>query len=237
MSKWSAVVGGMLAVAAGVGPATASIMIVSSDAASLKPGMELDDGAQIEIPAGAKVRILLPSGKTQLLSGPSTGKVADLVKGEPLAEGVWNKAKEFLATGGVDQSKQGATRSMTPGGNARFSWSVIAPTAAGDICIEQGASVVLSRASAAKASEADVVATSTSTRAKVAWAVGANDTPWPAQLPPKAGEVYDVVSLDAPRRQLRIHLLDKAATDDANALKAMVEKGCKDQLRLWVRQK
>jgi hypothetical protein len=218
-------------------PAKAAIMIVSSDAAELKAGVELADSAAIDIPSGAKVRIMLPSGKTKLLTGPMKGTVADLVKGEPLAEGVWNKAKEFLQTGGVDQGQKGATRSVFGGGNAKFSWSVIAPATTGDVCIEQGASLTLARAFTSTATEAEIIDGATNARARVAWAAGAAEAPWPAALAPKVGTVYEVIPREGQRRQIRLRFIDKAMTDDENALLALIEQGCRDQVRLWIRQK
>ena len=98
--------------------------------------MQLADSAKLEIPAGAKVRVLLPSGATLSINGPASRLVKDVTKGEPIVETVWAKAKELLETGGVDQSRPGATR----GGNAvppveaiPLSWTVIAAAASGNV--------------------------------------------------------------------------------------------------------
>src|SRR5262249_24889488 len=99
-----------IALGLSVTAAQAEVMVVSSDIATLKPGMEMADTGGIDVPAGKIVRLMLPSGKTATLTGPTKVTVAELVRGEAPSPSVVQKVKDFLATGGVDQSRPGATR-------------------------------------------------------------------------------------------------------------------------------
>jgi hypothetical protein len=216
--------------------ARAEIMIVSSDAAALKAGTEIADNASIDIPAGATVRIMLPSGKTQTLSGPTVVSVADLMKGEPPSASILQKAKEFLATGGADQSRPGATRGAR-GSKARgqqFSWTVIPPDASGTICVERGAKLLLARSATSKAGEVTVIDTAANARGTSLWAIGAVEAQWPTEVEPKSGTTYQVTVFGEQVRQLKLSLVDKAMTDDANALKTLIEANCKAQVSAWL---
>lgn len=223
-----------------VQPVTADILIMSSDAPALKPGMQLADSAKLEVPAGAKVRVMLPTGATLQINGPASRQVKDITKGEPLVESVWAKAKELVTTGGVDQSRPGATRgapgsaTSSAAGSGEFSWTVIPAAANGTVCVERGAKLAIARPLQAKVTEVTIIDTAANARARIAWAEGAGTAGWPDALAPKAETVYQLVATAAPVRQLKLQLIDKALTGEDKALRALLDNGCQAQARAYL---
>ena len=222
------------------GGASADVLIVSSDAPALKPGQQVGDADRIEVPAGAKVRVLLPSGKTQLISGPASGTVKDIAKGGPMVEGVWAKAKDLLATGGADASRPGAVRGapagggLLEGGRADFAWNVVPTAVSGSVCVERGARLALARAGADKAATAMLIDTSANARSAVSWPAQSALADWPAELAPRHDAVYQLTAGSARPVMITLRLLDRAQTQDDSALAALLEGGCRAQARAWL---
>ncbi len=220
------------------GPTAADILVVSSSAPGLRPGMQIADSAQIEVPAGAKVRVLLPSGATLSLNGPTTRLVKDVTKGEPIVESVWAKAKELLVTGGVDQSRPGATRGITAAGpvdTPPFSWNVIGAASTGNVCVERGARLVLVRPANSKADEITLIDTSNSARAQIVWPEGSAQVDWPATLTPNAATTYQLVAKGQASRQIRLRLLGKEEMSETAALATLLANDCRQQARAWAK--
>lgn len=223
------------------GPAIADILIVSSNAPELKPGMQIADSARLEVPSGTKVRVLLPSGATLAINGPASRAVKDVTKGEPLVESVWAKAKELLATGGVDQSRPGATRGAAAGGPGEtpgisgpgFAWNVVAAAANGAVCVERGAPLKVARPDGGRISEITLIDTAGNARAKLAWPEGATQADWPANMSPRADTVYQVITTGQPVRSLRLRLIEKSDTGDERTLRTLIDTDCRQQARAW----
>lgn len=226
----------VLAAIAVVSGAAADILIVSSTTPELKPGMQLADSAKLDVPAGTKVRVLLPSGATLQINGASSRLVKEITKGEPLVESVWAKAKELLATGGVDQSRTGAVRSFTPPPPAvqGFSWTLVGTNASGNVCVERGAALSVERP-ASRAADITIIDTARNTRAVVGFAGDAMKADWPAALPPGAETTYQIVAANSGVRQIKLRLIDKAGTSDATALRTLLENDCRTQARAWAK--
>lgn len=213
----------------------ADVLVVSSDVATLKPGQQIGAADRIELPAGAKVRVLLPSGKTQLITGPANGAVGDIAKGGPTVEGVWAKAKDFLATGGADASRPGATRSLTAGGPAPvFAWNVVQAGATGDVCVEYGARLRLARAAAGAAAEAALLDAASNTKFPVSWPANDVLADWPAALVPRPDAVYQVITPTARPSSFTLRVVEKSQTDEDSTLSALLTKGCRSQARAWL---
>ena len=58
----------LLALSAMVAPSRADLLILDSTAPLLKSGTSLPEVATIEVPAGAKVTVMLPNGRTETKS-------------------------------------------------------------------------------------------------------------------------------------------------------------------------
>lgn len=216
-------------------PVAADILIVSSNTPGLQPGMQLADSAQLDVPAGAKVRLLLPSGATLSVYGPASRPVKDVTKGEPIVESVWAKAKEMLATGGVDQSRPGATRSIvvTPPPTPTAVWNIISASAKGNVCVEKGARLTLVRpAGSGGQREAMLVDTSSKASAAIVWPDKATQAEWPTALPPGAASTYQITSAGAAMREIRLRFLNKSELGDTTALRALLQNDCQQQARI-----
>ncbi len=70
-------------------PLHADVLVISSNAPDLKPGMQLADSQQIEVPAGASIRVMLPSGATLQIKGATTRQVKEITKGDAKHDGWW----------------------------------------------------------------------------------------------------------------------------------------------------
>jgi hypothetical protein len=220
--------------------AQSDVLVVSSTLVELKPGTQIADSTQLDIPAGAKIRVLLPSGATLTLNGPTRRSVKDITKGEPVTERVWTKAKDLLATGGVDQSRPGATRGIVraekgPASNPGFAWNVIDGAANGTVCVERGARLVIERPPGGPIGEITLIDTAANARARIAWPDAAAKVDWPAELSPNSATTYQLVAAGQPVRQLKLRLIDKALTVEEVTLRTLLENDCGQQARAWAR--
>jgi hypothetical protein len=218
--------------------ARSDVLIVSSSMAELKPGMQIADSTRLEVPAGAKVRVLLPSGATLTVNGPASRAVKEITKGEPVLESVWAKAKELLVTGGVDQSRPGAVRGISPVApgpveGPGFAWNVIGGAANGTVCVERGARLVLERPPGGRVNEVTLIDTAANARAKIAWSEGTARAEWPAEISPNAETTYQIVAAGQPLRQVKLRPIDKALTAEASAFRALLDNDCHQQARVW----
>jgi hypothetical protein len=223
---------------ASASPVSAQIYVMESTAAAIRVGSALDVGATISIPAGSHIRAVLPSGKTQTIKGPYAGTVADLVKGQPINEGVTAWIKNILKTGGATETTTGATRSISrPAEKLRtaFSWSTI-PVADGTVCVEKGAKLRLVRLASSKVERVTVLDAGNGQQAEAQWEADSDATEWPSGVTPRADATYSLLVADRPSRQITLRVLDRLPTED-DVLAELNRLGCKDQFEAWVRGK
>ena len=219
-------------------PALANIYILESTAAGVRAGVELAPGDRLAIPAGAWVRAVLPSGKTQTIKGPYDGDVAGLGQGQPANEGILSWIREILRTGGATEATAGATRSIspTPRTRPRFSWSEVPVGADGNVCIAKGAKLALLRTTTGRAEKVTVVDAAQGRRAETEWAAGSDVAPWPADIAPRAGAVYDLFIQDRARRHITLNELERLP-EESEVLTELHRLGCKQQFDAFVRSK
>lgn len=205
-------------------PLHADVLVISSNTPDLKPGMQLADSQQIEVPAGASIRVMLPSGATLQIKGATTRQVKEITKGEPIVEAVWSKAKELFATGGVDQSRVGATRSFKAVTKpAPFVWNVLLAGSSGNFCILKGEAIALERP--AGVSEVTVTDPAGGKQARIAFAGDAKQASWPADVQPAHDGVYQIIT-GAGSRQIRLRLIENSAASDDRAIAALIANDC-----------
>lgn len=215
-------------------PLRADVLVISSSAPDLKPGMQLADTQQIDIPAGASVRVMLPSGATLQIKGATTRAVKEITKGEPIVEAVWSKAKELFATGGVDQSRVGATRSFRPPPKASpFTWNLVAAGASGTLCIRKGEPVMLERP--VGVGELTVTDTGSGSQAKVAFPGDAKQASWPSDLQATHDHLFRLASATG-MRQIRLRLIDHSNSTEDSALRTLIANDCLTQAKAWAKE-
>lgn len=227
--------------------ASADVIIIGSSMPGLKAGTVLGDGNTIDLPAGQRVRVMLPSGRTQAFNGPMQVKVSSLAGvGEAADQGLWNDVKR-LATQQKKpiESSVGAARSVAPqkprshhkqervvARNSAFSWRRVPVEAEGSVCIEKGAKLELRRGRAGRMQDVSVAEMESGKRAKAEFATGAVSVSWPDGLEAKAG-AYFVGLSGAPIRQVTLVPLSRLPPTD-DTLRVLHANGCRDQMKAWI---
>jgi hypothetical protein len=222
-----------------VGPtsARADIYVIESTASGVSVGVRLAMDDTVAIPAGAYIRAVLPSGKTQTIRGPYNGKVADLAKGVAQNEGVMAWVRNMMKTGGSTETTTGATRSVSAPARPRgFSLVEVPSTVDGDICLLKGGKVLLTRLSATRVDRVSVVDLASGERAEVVWEAGSQTAAWPAALALRPDGAYQLFLQDRPKRQITARVLDKQPSDD-DVLTELHRLGCKHQFDAWLRER
>lgn len=162
----------------GTAQAQGQVYVLESTATSVKVGTSYAMSDRITVPAGASVRVVTPSGKTQMIKGPYSGVAADLAKGQKTNDGVVAWIKTLMQTGGSHEKTPGATRSArAPEQPVAFSWTAIPVTANSTICVEKGAKLQLRRASSPNADRVTVVDLVTTERGEATFAAGSDTVP------------------------------------------------------------
>lgn len=226
---------------AGSGSAQAQgqIYVLESTAPNVKAGSAFAMDDRVTVPAGASVRVVTPSGKTQTIKGPYSGKAADLTAGQKANDGVIAWIKNLVQTGGSHEKTPGATRSMrAPETPAGFSWTAVPTTTDSTICVEKGARLQLRRTSSQLAADRiTVVDLTTAARADVEFAAGSTTAPWPAGVTPRDDGAYTLLAPEnRPRRQVTLRVLDRLPGDD-DILAELAARECKHQFDAWVKEK
>jgi len=221
----------------GVTAARADIYVIESSVASVAVGTHLAMDDKLSIPSGGQIRAVLPTGKTQTIRGPFEGKVSDLAKGAQ-NEGVWGWMKTMLKTGGSTEITTGATRSVSrEAGKPRpFSWMEVPTAVNGDICVQKGAKVSVTRTSTTRIDRATLVDVASGERAEVVFEAGSQTTDWPASLKLRDGAAYQLFQQDRPKRDVTVRIIDKLPDED-DLLAELQTRGCKHQFDAWLRDK
>ena len=222
----------------GTAQAQGQVYVLESTAASVKVGTAYGMGDRITIPAGASVRVMMPSGKTQMIKGPYSEVAADLAKGQKANDGVVAWIKTLIQTGGSQEKTPGATRSArAPEAPVAFSWTAIPVTANSTICVEKGAKLQLRRAPSPNEDRVTVVDLVTTERGEATFAAGSETAPWPAGVTPKPDGDYAILAPEnRPRRQLTLRVLDRLPGED-DILSELAARECKYQFDAWVKEK
>jgi hypothetical protein len=219
-------------------PVKAQAVVLESSAATIKAGDRLGHTDTLTLPAGSRIRVVLPSGKTRTVSGPYSGTLADLEKGQGQNEGVMAWLRSILQTGGATEATPGATRSIRPPPRIRtaFSWSAIPVVEEGSVCIEKGAKIQLVRPPSSRADRVTVIDATSSERGEAQWESGSETAPWPANLAAIPDRTYHILMTDRPRRQITLRVVDRLPAD-ADVLTELHRLGCRQQFEAWVREK
>ena len=227
-----------LAAGMGVLAAHAQVYVLESTADTVKAGTAFKAGDRIAIPAGASIRAVMPSGKTQTIKGPYSGPVEDLAKGQPANESVVAWLKNLLQTGGSTERTPGVTRSMQAAtAPAPFSWTAVPATVDSTICVEKSAKLQLRRSASQRAERFIVLNQATSERGDAEFAAGSDTAAWPASVSVRADATYALLGTDSqPRKQVTLRVLDSLPGED-DILAALATRECRYQFDAWVRDK
>lgn len=243
----------VMVAAAAYAPARADVIVVSSNAASIKAGSVLGNDKTIDVPSGARVRVMMPSGRTHELKGPAKVMVADLGKGEAINESLWNDVKRLVANQKqATESTIGAVRSMAPKSSGEgasapraykyvpdavtppaFSWRRVPIEAGGDVCVEKGAPLELMRAAPGRPLAINVVNVQSKKRGAAEFAVGSAMAAWPADVGTEVG-LYALVMPDGAKRDIRLRPIAPLPEAD-ETLRVLHGQRCLVQVEAWLR--
>ncbi len=242
------IVGFCLALAVGGGGALAEVFVIGSSAAAFKPGMVLKDDATLNLPAGERVRVMLPSGRTQELKGPAAIKVSTLGAGEKRNDGLWNDVRRLVADQkSASESNIGAVRSVVPKSSsgrspahdtgrateAQFSWRQVSIDSDGDVCVQKGAPLELQRSAPGRPISVAVVNLQTKARASTEFGVGSATTAWPQAVGVEVGR-YSVVLPSGEKREIRLRPIDPLPAAD-DTIRLLHSQRCLKQVEAWLR--
>jgi len=229
---------GASAMLAGLTGAAADIYVMESSVPGMRVGARLTDNDSLSLPAGGQIRAVLPTGKTQTIRGPFSGKVADLTKGMESNESLMGPVRKILETGGSRETSSGGTRSVGAKAQAPRGFSLVEVPAwvTGKVCVLKGGNVALARQSAAGAERAMLVDAKTFERAQVTWEAGQATTAWPQTLKLQPDATYQVLVQDREGRDVTLRFLDKAPDED-DMLVELHKLGCAHQLETWLRER
>ena len=220
--------------------ARADVIVIQSSAPSLKSGQTIKGNGKIIVPSGKSAVLMLPNGSTKTLSGPFEGTAASLTKGLNRNAALLDSVTNYIRTGGANTSNVGATRGIAPpqrqGGAAAhsgsFSWREVPVEASGDICVEKGAPITLTRGNTQASEDITIVDMKSAKRAVVSFASGVGVADWPADIDPANGGV----AVLAPRqkmKRLRMHLIDKVPAAD-ETVKVLYAQRCVSQMQAYL---
>lgn len=234
-------------VLSGVGSgAMADVIVIGSSSAALKPGMVLGDSAKIDLPSGARVRVMLPSGRTHEIKGPAVVKVATLGAGEKRNESLWNDVRRLVANQKTaSESSIGAVRSVAPRRFARrrsrptgvtapqFSWRRVSIDSEGDVCVEKRAPLEMLRGAPGRPMSVVVVNLQSKKRASAEFGVGSATATWPKSVGTEVGR-YAVVLPDGAKHEIRLRPIDPLPAAD-DTIRVLHSQRCLQQVEAWLR--
>jgi len=241
----------LVSVAAAPGIADAEIIILGSNAPGLPVGKVLQDGATLDVPSGARVRIMLSSGSTREIKGPLSQKVAALSDGKPADRSLWNDVTRLVTnTKKADESTVGAVRSVAPSSagkkkrarglapstvEAGFSWRHVPIDGAndGDVCVERGAHLQLVRSEPGRPIQVVVINRQSQARGDADFRVGSATADWPSGIGTEIG-LYVVVRPDGTKRNFRLRPISPLPAAD-DTLRVLHGQRCLQQVEAWLR--
>jgi len=211
---------------------------MESSVPGMRVGARLTDSDSLSLPAGGHIRAVLPTGKTQTIRGPFSGKVADLTKGMQSNESLMDPVRKILETGGSRETSTGGTRSVAAKAQRPRGFSLVEIPAwvNGKVCVLKGGDVVLARQSTSGVERAVLVDAKSFERAQVTWEAGGATAAWPASLKLQPDATYQVLVPDREGRDVTLRLLDKAPEED-DMLVELHKLGCAHQLESWLRER
>ena len=210
----------------------AQLVVISSNAPTLKAGAIVDGAASITLAAGVTVTLISPEGKTIKLTGPYKGKP------EPSASGKTNNLLTSLSqivTGPPENDPSLAVFRAAPGAARPDVWAINVGRS-GVYCVRADKPVNLWRAHTGKKIVLTVKQVGDRQReTRKEWPQGKRTMIWPAELPLADGATYLARPQGGYRwANLTILLVPTELPTQAHRAAWMSENGCVRQARILV---
>ena len=211
-------------------PAVAQVIVLKSTVRGLVAGQVVQDSTRIAIPAGGTVTVVLPSGATRTVDGPFAGRAAELTRGVRRDPGLFDAIASYVRSGGSTSSTVGALRSFVP--RRTFSWREVAIEKEGDVCVEQGAPLTLTRRTIRQPLDVTVVDLNSTQRGRVSFAAGENSAPWPAEPGPRTGS-FAILAPGRAMKQIRLRLIASLPAPE-DTLQVLHRRKCVGQFNAYI---
>ncbi len=210
----------------------AQLVVISSNAPTLKAGAIVDGAASITLAAGVTVTLISPEGTTIKLTGPYKGKP------EPSPSGKTNNlltSLSHIVTGPPENDPSLAVFRAAPGAARPDVWAINVGRS-GVYCVRAGKPVNLWRAHTDKKIVLTVKQVGDRQReTRKEWPQGMRTMIWPAELPLADGATYLARPQGGYRwANLTILLVPTELPTQAHRAVWMSENGCARQARILV---
>jgi hypothetical protein len=229
----------VLACAGAAAPALATEHVVlESNAPRYAAGDILADDAAIVLESGQTVVLAAENGDLIRVEGPFSGRPqgstpAGIDLRQAVRQLVGGSETELAGLGGVrgraDSADAAHVEDMRPS-----PWLIHAELT-GSQCYVEDRPTEIWRNETGDGAEFEIREVATSRTATIRWPAGSHETRWPADLPPRSGEVYLVRRTDQLRSgtSIKVYSLEPGAADNGYAAAAwLAARGCTDQARL-----
>ena len=227
-------------IAASATPALADVIVLQSSAPSLASGQTIKGAGKIVVPSGKSAVLMLPNGSTKTVAGPFEGTADSLTKGLDRNAALIDSVTNFIKTGGATTSNVGATRGLGPArpqasasSGRPFSWREVPIEASGDVCIEKGAPLSLTRARSQGDQDITLVDMATAKRAIVSFKAGEVTAAWPAQIDPAGGGIAVLVP-NATMQRIRLQQVENVPGESETVARLYAQR-CVSQMQAYLK--
>jgi hypothetical protein len=200
--------------------ALANVVVVKSFGPSAKaypPGRTLSATAKIKLQGGDVVTILGP-GSAQTFRGPGSFETTQI----------------GLDSAATQRGRFGALRTAKIAHSPSI-WDIDV-TQSGKVCVVGAKKLQLWRPESNVAESIEIRSSDGATQ-KLSWIRGKALTAWPAALPIKSGDTYEIVSSARPdKSKLEVSTLSATPSDQLETAQVLIQNGCQNQLDLLVAQ-
>lgn len=221
-----------------VSPVLADVIIVATDVPTYKRGQILQDNDVIDVPANARVTVLLSTNAVREIKGPVKQTVADLSKGRPsIATSLWQQVVAFFNTGGVGSSA-GATRSFsTPSVSdtplSADTWRAVPLDVSDTACVAAGQPIKFGRRDTRSSFDFRIADAGMTGVAGVSFAAGQSEASWPGEIPAATGS-YMLLIPGVPPKRFTLKIIETRQLQGETVLESLEREGCRSQLKLWL---
>jgi len=217
----------------GIGTAAAEMVVIASTAAEITGGQVIQDGATLDVPAGASVTLISAAGMPLTIDGPFSGVPGGKAGGGggggdtslvSSLSGLLSSTGEKTAALGV--MRAGATK------DPEDPWTVNTERS-GKQCVRGGVPAVLWRADAKKAATLKIKNRKSREKAEADWPSGAEKLTWPEGSSVSDGAQYIIRKKgDKTAKKITLFVVPSDLPSDAHKAIWMAENGCTMQAKL-----
>jgi hypothetical protein len=225
----SAVILAGLMLSGGVGRA-GELIVVEARGVQLHAGQVIDDSQKLTLTEGQRVTLIAANGNTLKLRGPY-----DQVPTEAGSGGadLGQALQALIAQKQTRTSEVGVVRNGGDGAALPDPW-VLDITRPGNLCVREGAEIIVWRPSGKAAANLAITSTDRSWKVTATWPAGEDRLSLPKRFPSKNRATY-VVALGGVTSAVTLYDIPPSVDQDKMQAAWMIEKGCLAQADAYVK--